>query len=224
MGTEGAWIPWVLGALSTGATLVDQEKMARKQDSILSRQIQANNERQAEADRKVAETLRERAASDGTAEREELGSQYLDAARAALGKANAGLGQVGKVSDAYTTSANDAAMGVADYGSRVANLMARIDAPARKLQKEGIGESRLRTELGLIGRAMEGDDFITRLKLQMVRPNLGLRAASALLGGAAMGAAGAGGAASGASGSGSLAGFGSEAADWYSNPALWRTG
>ncbi len=219
MGTEAAWVPWALTALSAGATVVDQQQQARRQDNILAQSLDRNNKRQAEADREVAEALRERAAADGQAEREELGGQYLQAVRAAQAKATAGLGQVGAVSNAYRDAANDAAMGVGDHSQKVANLMARIDAPTRRLQKEEVSDAKLRTRLGTIGRQVDGNDFLTRLKLQAVRPNLGLQAASALLAGAARGAAAGGGAA----GTASAGGFGSEAADWYSDPSLWRT-
>lgn len=223
MGTEAAWVPWALAAVGAGAGYVNQRNVERRQDDILSRQIAQNMSRQQEADRAMAETMRERAASSAETDRQASTATYLDAVRAAQAQATRGLGQVGAVSRAYTDSANDAALGVGDYGARTAELMARLDAPALQREREGLDADRLRIRLGQIGRAADSDDYLARLRLQMVRANPWLAAAGGLATGAAGAMAGRGGAAAGA-GSGGLSTFGSEASNWYSDPALWRAG
>lgn len=222
MGTEAAWVPWALAAFGAGAGVVNQRNVEKRQDDILSRQITQNMARQQESDRAVADTLRERAASSSEQDRQASNVTYLDAVRAAQAQATRGLGQAGAVSSAYQQAANDAALGVGDYAQRTAGLMARLDAPALQREREGLDADRLRSRLGQIGRASDSDDYLARLRLQMVRANPWLAAAGNLATGAAGAMAGGGGAA--ASAGGGLSQFGSEASDWFSNPALWRAG
>lgn len=222
MGTEVAWVPLAMAALGAGATYVNQKQVSDRQDDILGRQIQQNASRQAEADRAVAETLRERAASSAEPDRQLAGAQYLQAVRAAQGNATQGLGQAGAVSSAYRDAANDAAMGIGDYASKTAGLMARIDAPTQQRNREALAGDDLRSRLQLIGRKASGDDFLSQLKLRLVRPNPWLAMGGSLLSGAASGMASGAGAGAAASTSGGQ--FGSEAGSWFSDPALWRAG
>ncbi|KIQ21547.1 hypothetical protein [Xanthomonas campestris] len=129
--------------------------------------------------------LADRTTSDAANERGTAATQYLQQVRAAQGAASNGLRQAGAVSDAYQQQSNDAALGIADYGSSVANLMARIDAPQQQRQREAIESAQLGTDLGMIGRRSANDDFLTKLKLQSVRPNPWLAAAGQTASGAA---------------------------------------
>lgn len=225
MGAEALWVPLAMSALGAGINYNEQRKVAKRQDNILAGQIQQNSARQAEADRAVSDTLRNAAASTSEDSRSSAAAQYLDQVRGAQAGATRGLGQVGAVSSAYQQAANDAALGVGDYASQTANLMARIDAPTQQRQQEAQSSDRLRTELGLIGRKAAGDDYLAQLRLRSVRSNPWAGVASQLMSGAAQGMAGRAGAAGGMSGAaaGGTQNFGNNAGSWFSDPSLWRT-
>lgn len=171
MGSEALWVPAVLAAVGGGATYVSQKQAADKQDDILGAQIRQQSARQDEADKSVNQLLANRTTSDAANERGNASAQYLQQVRAAQGAASNGLRQAGAVSDAYQQQSNDAALGIADYGANVANLMARIDAPQQQRQREAIESAQLGTDLGLIGRRAAADDFLAKLKIQGVQPN-----------------------------------------------------
>ncbi len=227
MGTGLEWIiPAAITAVGTGAQIYDQRQTAKRQDNQLARQIQQQGTRQAEADRAVQQSIADRAASDASQERGSAANNYLQQARAAQAQATGGLRQAGAVSDAYRQSANDAALGVADYGATAANLMARIDAPMQQRQREALQGAQLQTDLGLIGGRAAGDDFLARLRLQGIRGNPWVQGAGQLATsvGTSMAANGwgqeTGPTTAGMLGYGQANQFGSEAGNWFRDPAL----
>lgn len=181
MGAEGIWIPLALSALSAGANYYNTRQTQKKQDNILAGQIRQQGVRQQEADQAIAEAMRERAAQGAESERSAIGSQYLDQVRAAQANAQRGLGQVGQVSRAYQVDANNAALGIGDYGARTADLMARIDAPAQQRQREGTADARVAMELDQIGRRSRADDYLAQLRLRGVQRNPWVDLASGLM-------------------------------------------
>ena len=217
-----AAIPWILSAVSAGATMYNNQQTAKKQDNELAQMLNKQSLRQGEADQAVADALRERSESTAAQDRQQAGSQYLDQVRAAQANATHGLGQVGAVSNAYQQSANDAAMGVGDYAAKTAGLMARIDAPAMQRQREDAASNELNTALGLIRRKSVGDDYLSRMRLARIKPNAAISALSSVAGGAAGAFSGGGGGASSAA-MGGLGQFGSEAGNWFSDSSLLRT-
>lgn len=182
MGAEGIWIPLALSALSAGANYYNTRQTQKKQDNILAGQIRQQGVRQQEADQAIAEAMRERAAQGAENERAAIGNQYLDQVRAAQANAQRGLGQVGQVSRAYQVDANNAALGIGDYGARTADLMARIDAPAQQRQREGVADARVAMELDQIGRRSRADDYLAQLRLRGVQRNPWVDMASSLMG------------------------------------------
>ncbi|MCW0413476.1 hypothetical protein NG831_06565 [Xanthomonas sacchari] len=221
MGSEAVWVPLALAAVGAGTSYYNTQQTAKRQDNALADQIRQQNARQAEADAQVNNLVQKRATSDASTERAQTLGAYLDQVRAATGAATSGLGQVGKVSDAYQQAANDAALGVADYGQKSAQLMSRIDAPTQQRQREALQNAQFQTDLGLIKRNAAGDDYLAKLRLQRIRENPWLSAASQLATSAAASSAASGGFGSAGSSAGSAANFGSEAGNWYTNPALW---
>lgn len=167
---------------SAAANHFNNQQVAKKQDNILAGQIRQQGVRQQEADQAIAEAMRERAAQGAENDRTAIGNQYLDQVRAAQANAQRGLGQVGAVSRAYQTDANDAALGIGDYGARTADLMARIDAPAQQRQREGIADARVAMDLDQIGRRSRADDYLAQLRLRGVQRNPWIDLASSLMG------------------------------------------
>jgi hypothetical protein len=189
MGTEAVWVPLALAAVGAGTSYYNTQQTAKRQDNSLADQIRQQSARQREADTQVNDLVQKRAGSDAAGERAQTLGGYLDQVRAATGASTSGLGQVGRTSDAYQQSANDAALGVADYGQKTAQLMSRIDAPAQQRQREALENAQFQTDLGLIKRNASGDDYLARLRLQNIRANPWLTATSQLAGGAASAAA-----------------------------------
>jgi len=213
------YIALALAAAAAGGQYVNTQQTAKRTDNAAADQIRQQAERQKEADAQVNDLVQKRAGSDASAERAQTLGGYLDQVRAATGAATSGLGQVGRVSDAYQQSANDAALGVTDYGQKTAQLMSRIDAPAQQRQREALENAQFQTDLGLVKRNAAGDDFLARLRLQNIRRNPWIDAASQVAGGSANSIAS--GAWGGGGSAGSTANFGSEAGNWYSDPSLW---
>ena len=178
----GVAVPIIMSLASAAMTQYNNQQVAKKQDNILAQQLQRNALRQQEADQAVGDTIRERATQGGEGERASIGAQYLDQVRAAQSNAQRGLGQVGAVSNAYQQDANNAALGIGDYGAQMSDLMARIDAPMAQRQRESISAGRLSSDLDQIGRRGRSDDYLTQLRLQGVRGNPWLDLASSAMG------------------------------------------
>lgn len=177
--------PIIMSIASAAMQQHNQQQVAKKQDNVLAQQLQRNALRQQEADQAVSNTLIERGTQGAEEERANIGAQYLDQVRAAQANAQRGLGQVGAVSSAYQQDANNAALGIGDYGSQMSDLMARIDAPMAQRQREGVRDARLTSDLGQIAQRGRGDDYLTQLRLRNVRGNPWLELGAAGLGAAA---------------------------------------
>ena len=183
MGTGAEFIvPALLAAGSAGVSYYNGRQTAKRQDNVVAQQIRQQGVRQQEADRAIASAMQERATQGAESDRAAIGSQYLDQVRAAQANAQRGLGQVGAVSNAYQQDANNAALGIGDYGARTADLMARIDAPTQQRQREGIADARTAMELDQIGRRSRSDDYLANLRLQGVQRNPWLDLASSAMG------------------------------------------
>lgn len=219
MGTGAEFIvPLALGVGGAGLNYYNGQQTEKRQENELARQIQQRSRLQDQADQSINKLLAQRAVSDSEPERESTASQYLDRVRMAQGAATSGLGQRGAVSDAYQQSAQDAALGIGSYGDAAANLMARVDAPMLQRDRESVENAQLGSDLGRLSRKSQGQDYLSQLRLQGIRRNPWLDAASQGLSGAAMATAGSMGSQGGA---GSMANFGSEAGTWFNNPSLW---
>jgi len=189
-----------LAAAAAGTTYYNTQKTAQRQDNQMAAQLRQQGKRQHDADAKVNELITKTAGSNPDSEKADILGKYMAQMQATGGNATQGLGQVGAVSDAYTKSANDAALGIGDYGKHVAGLLSRMDAPGMQRTGEALDAARFESDLNRIKRFSAGDDFLAKLKFDQIRRNPYLDLASGLMGGAssAMGA----GAGAGATGSG----------------------
>jgi len=177
-----AAIPYVLAAASAGVQYQTQRSAAKKQDATLAQQIHQNAGRQKAASTAIDAAMQKRATQDAGETRKASADQYLQQVRAAQGHATSGLNQGGNVSDAYRQSAQDAALGIGDYGERTAELMARIDAPALQRQREGQQTGQLGIDLNDLAQQGRGQDFLHQLRLARIQPNPWGQLASAGLG------------------------------------------
>lgn len=188
MGTEGAWFPILVSALTTagaaGMQVYNTNKDAKRQDRQLAAQLRAQGDKQREADARTAELVQERAKSDDTDERASSLDSFVQQMRANKGNATGGLDVRGAVSDAYRESAQDAALGAQSYGNRVADLMSRIDAPTQQRQNELAENIRFGDDIGGIVRRSTGDDFLHQMRLRGIQRNPWIDLGAGLLQGA----------------------------------------
>lgn len=206
-----------LAAAAAGTQYYNTQHTLQQQDNAAAAQLRQQGKRQQEADAKVNELIQKTASSNPDSEKADILGKYMQQMQANGGNATQGLGQVGKVSDAYTTAANNAALGIGDYGKHVAGLLSRIDAPVAQRRGEAIDAANFESDINRIKRFSAGDDFLAKLKYDRIRRNPYLDLAAGLMGGAssAMGSgagastgAGATGIASSFFGNGGLGGWG----------------
>lgn len=164
---------YAVGALvvSTVYKVHSDQQVAKKQDSALAQQIRTDSAHQQDADAAVADLINKTGQSNDQGQQQSLLGKFTQQIQDARGGATAGLNQVGNVSDAYKASGANAALGIADYGNKVADLTSRIDAPNLQRQDEQANRLRFGSELGQISRDAAGDDFLAKLRLQRIRSN-----------------------------------------------------
>jgi len=183
-------IALALAAASAGAEYYNTENTAHKQDNQAAFAIQQGAQKQKQADAQVNKLVDTQAKSDTKDSAAQGLGQYVQAMQAQKGNTTAGLNQAGNVSDAYKQSGADAALGIQDYGNKIAGLMSRMDAPAMQRQKEAITQNRYSTAIDSILRANAGDQFINDMKLRGIHRNAGIDAGASFANGVAGGLAG----------------------------------
>lgn len=230
MGTEAAWVPWVVGALSAAGSVYNGERVAHNQDQALAQSLRTQGRHQREADAKVNDQVAALEASRSEDERAKRQMQYLDAL--ARGRATKNAGLVPTVGSAAFAADTDAARAASDaLATRAAGLEARIDAPGLQRQDEGFGFGRLATDLGLVKRQSAGDAYLDQLRLRAIRRNPYIDAAASFGQGYAASSLGGAGGAGGASGSGTPftelgaandAGYGAFTGAGMTTPGYWQ--
>ena len=174
-----------LAAAAAGTQYYNTQKTAQRQDDAMAAQLRQQGKRQQDADAKVNELIAKTAASNPDAEKNDILGKYMQQMQVTGGNATNGLAQVGATSDAYKQSANNAALGIGDYGKHVAGLLSRMDAPAMQRNDERLDAARFESDLNRIKRFSAGDDFLAKLKYDQIRRNPYLDLASGLMSGAA---------------------------------------
>jgi hypothetical protein len=187
MGAEAVWVPYALAAASAAGTVYNTQRTARKQDNALAAQLLGQAEKQREADARVSQLLDQQAASTDADERTGALASFNDIMQAK--RANTQLRQRGALSDTQRADAADAALGVSDYGSKIAGLLAAIDAPGQQRQNEAFAQGRFGQDIDRIKRASAGDDFLAQMRLRGITRNPWIDAASQFAAGAASGMA-----------------------------------
>lgn len=186
MGAEVV-VPLLLTAASTGLTLAESGRVRRDQSNAMGLQIKQRGERQRAANDAVKALLDKQAQSNPDDPRQSALDTMMQRIKQHKATADAGLKQAGGVSDAYSESAQDAALGIGQYGGRIADMLTRIDAPGQQRQGEAIDRTRYGSQLEQIKRLSEGDDYLAKLRMMQIqrRPHVDM------LAGALRGASGA---------------------------------
>lgn len=188
-----------LAAAAAGGQYYNTTKTAERQDNQAALGIQNQSRIQKQADAKVNDVVTKLADSNAADAKASRLDDYLNVLRRNRSTTQAGLTpNIG--SDTFKTDAAAAASGVSSYADKTAGLMARMDAPGIQRQQEGFDYGNLATDIGLIGRESQGQNFLDQLKMGRIRRNAKIDLGSGLL------MAGAGAAANGAGGAGTKQG------------------
>lgn len=178
MGTEAVWVPLVMAAVAGGTTYVNEKNTAKRQDNQLAANLRQQGQLQQDANKKTGDLIQKTAASNDTGAKSSLLQDFMTQMQQKQGNATRPLDQVGNVSGAFTQAANDATLGVSQYGSKNAGLLSSIDAPNLQRRAEATDLSRFGTDLGQIKRQSAADQFLSQMRLQGIRRNPWLSAVS----------------------------------------------
>lgn len=193
MGTEAVWVPLVMTAVAGASTAYNADRTAKKQDDAAAAGIMKQGAHQREADARVDSELQSLQGSTAEGERKAANDQYMTQLQRTRAQAEGATPGVAGASDRYGADVVNANAAAEASGAKVADLMARIAAPGMQRQREGQQFGRLGSDIGQIGRASAGDDFLTQLRVRGIRQNPWVNAGASALGGAASGMASSGG-------------------------------
>lgn len=186
-----------LAAAAAGGSYYNTTKTAQRQDNQAAIGIQNQSRIQKGADAKVNEAVAKLADSNADSAKQSRLDDYMNVLRRNRSTTEGGLTpNIG--SDTFKTDAATAANDASSYADKTAGLMARMDAPGMQRQQEGFDYGHLATDIGLIGRESQGQNFLDQLKLGRIRRNAKIDLASGLMSAAAGGVAGGTSAAGGA--------------------------
>lgn len=179
-------------AAAAGAQAYNTNQTARRQDSAAAGAIRSQSRLQREADARVNDEVQNLEGSTAEDERAQRLNEYMGALRAGDANLTAGL-TPGVGSEAFREDSAAAADSVRGGAGRTAGLMSRIDAAGMQRQGEGFGYGRLATDIGLIGRRSQGQEFMDSLRMRSIQRNPWIDAGAQVLQGAAGGMGGMGG-------------------------------
>src|ERR1700761_2609219 len=164
---------WAVGAaiVAAAGTYYNQEQVASKQDRAAGNAIRQQTQLQDQANKKTSNLINEVSQSTPDSSQSKLMQAYTDQLNSKRALSNSNLAQVGKVSDAYTKSANDASSGIANYGNTTAGLLSSIDAPGLQRQNEATDLSKYASALGGIQQQSNSVNQMEQLQLAGISPN-----------------------------------------------------
>ena len=183
--------PAIIAALSAGAQVYNQNKVAKDQAAITSQGLNEQAANQRNADEEVQRGIGEVANASPDEARKEATNAFLDQLRRnrsqTMGADTAGG------SDRFNDDTAAAKAGVAQYGEQAADVQGRINAPALQRQNESVSTGRLASNLAQYGRNARATDFLTRLRAGAVQQDPWINAGAELGQGVAGGMAASGG-------------------------------
>lgn len=192
MGTEAVWVPAVLAAVGSGIQAKEAHDTAKNMDQEAAQGIRLQGTHQRQADERVAQEVNKLQGSTPEDSQRQATDAFMSQLKRTRAQAHGG-DQVGAVSDAFTSGSAGANADIDKYGANRAGVLGRINAPGIQRQAETTSRLRAGTDLGLIGRASAGDQFLSQLRESQIRANPWTMAAGQVIGGAGSGMASSGG-------------------------------
>lgn len=188
MGTEALWIPAVLSAVGAGVQARESYNVSKGQDEAAAQGIRTQAGHQREADARVAQEVGKLQNSSPEDSQREATDAFMQQLKRTRSQAH-GEDTVGATSDAFNTDSARATADVDKYGANRAGILGRINAPGLQRTAENVSRARAGTDLGLIGRASAGDQFLSQLRQSQIRANPWTTAAGQIAGGVGAGMA-----------------------------------
>jgi len=151
--------------------MYNQQRALREQDRAAAAGILRQQELQRQANARLQQQLADLEQSSPQDERAVSQAQFLEQLRRTRAAREATLMPLAGASERF---AQDLTAGMAENearAQRIAELMASVDAPVMQRRAESEQFGRLATDIGQIGRASRGEDFLTRLRMSAIRPN-----------------------------------------------------
>ncbi len=201
-----AWVAAIVAAIAAAAQYANTQSVARKQDRSLAQGIRERSARQREIDARTNKLVDDIGKSNPEQDKQEKLTKYMDVLLANKSNSTSGIGNVPGASETYANSATKAGGDIADYGSMVAGIMSRIDAPQAQRTREGVMAGDYGVDIDQIKRASSGEDFLNSLRMGKIRRNPWLDAFSTVASSYAGSGGGMGGGASGGGGGGTDSG------------------
>lgn len=195
MGVVAPLIPYIVAAVGAGVSYHNSQETAHRQDEILAQGIRQREDRQKQIDSRTGKLIKDIGDSNPDQDKQDANSKYLDVLLANKNNTDASVGSVAGASQDYQVGQKAALGDIGKYGTDVAGLMSRIDAPQAQRRRESVMQGDYGVDLDQIKRATDGDSYLNNLKLQSVHRNAledAFAAAAEAYGASAAGGAGAG--------------------------------
>lgn len=187
MGTGAELIPLLLAGAGTAATAYNSYDTARRADRTAAQGIRDQAGHQRDIDQRVNQEVQAVSRSNPDDAARKSTADFLGALRRTRGAAASG--GIAGGSSRYGDESGALGGQIQAYGADVADNMGQINAPQLQRQQEGVGLSRLATDIGAQARAANGDQFLNQLRQRNVRPSQGLQLFGDLAGVGAQGLA-----------------------------------
>jgi hypothetical protein len=166
-----AWVGALIAIAAAAASEYNSEQTAKRQDNQAAAGLIEQGRKQKQADSKVNDEVQKLAGSNATDERAAALQNYMTTLQRGKQTAQAGLNTPNIGGSAFQASSAQAANDVQFNAANTAGLMSRIDAPGMQRQGEGFDYGNLATDLSLISREAQGDDYLNQLRIKAIRRN-----------------------------------------------------
>lgn len=184
--TIAAIISAVTTLAGTGASMYNQRRTLQDQEDQALAGMANQRAKQREIDARIDTEIGSLEQSNPDDERAASLEAYLSQLRANRS------GVQGETTPGVSRYGEDTALaqaGVQNYGQKVAGILSRLDATREQRRNEGFGINRMASDVTGTQREASGDDFINRLRMSQIQPNVWLDAGSELARGVGSGMA-----------------------------------
>lgn len=161
----------IISALGAATTAVNQNQALRRKDTELARGIIEQGKLDKEAAQRLDRELRDLEASSPEQDRKIAQDAFRTALRENQDLAESAAAGVPGASERFAENVASGKAQIAGKADVRAGLLAKIDAPVRQLQREGIKFGRLETDFGDIARRSASANFLAQLRAGSQVPN-----------------------------------------------------
>lgn len=173
---EPATAGLIISAVAGAGSAASQQRTLRQQDRTAAEGLRAQSANQRKANQRVNQAIQDVAANTGAAERSQSLADFQDALRAGGQSTTGALDPVAGASERFAERVSAGKDELKTAGTDKAQRLSVIDGILRQRLNEGDIVGRAGSDIGAIGADIQGQDFLTRLRVANQRPNAGLNA------------------------------------------------